>query len=74
MVNDKTRVERYIKSISRDFKDIKFEEENDIIKLRIGNFFSSRPINGDYDHSVKLLMEDFLTVTTAYYIRQFWEL
>jgi hypothetical protein len=74
MIGDKKRVDSYIKSVARDFRSIRFEETEIDVRLRIGNFFSSRPIDGDYDNAVKLLMEDFLTITTAYYIKQFWEL
>lgn len=70
---DKDKVKRYIKSVGEDFKAIKFEENDGIIKFSIGNFFLTRVVSDDYEYDVKKLFEDFLTNTTSYYINNFWE-
>jgi hypothetical protein len=74
IIMDKKRVESYIKSVGNDLRGIKFEETDDEVKLRIGNFFLTRKIDGDYNYAVKKLFEDFLTNTSSYYIKSFWEL
>jgi hypothetical protein len=71
---DKKRVESYIKSVGNDFRAIKFKDDGRAIRLRIGKFFISRDITDDYDYDVKKLMEDFLTNTSTYYIKNFWEI
>ena len=72
------RVDRYLTSLKRDMKNLKFEEgETDgkkYVKLGIGNFFFKREVDDDYEASVKKLFEDFMTNTSYYYIRNFWEL
>ena len=70
---DKRRIDRFLKSVKEDVGNIKFEETESEVKFRIGNFFISRPIEGDYDYAVKKLFEDFFTNTSAYYIKHFWE-
>lgn len=70
---DKKRVDDYLKSVAQDFKNIKFEEDETHVKFRIGNFFIKRKIGDDREYAIKKLFEDFLTNTTAFYIRQFWE-
>lgn len=75
---NKDRVDKYLSSMKRDIKDMKFVEE-DIdgkkhIKLGIGNFFIRKEVDDDYDTCVKRLFEDFMTNTSYYYIRNFWGL
>ena len=70
---NKNNIDRFLKSVKEDVKNIKFEETETEVKFRIGNFFISRPIEEDYDYAVKKLFEDFLTNTSAYYIKHFWE-
>ena len=75
---NKVRIDKYIGSLKRDINSIKFEEEEvegkKPITMRIGNFFFRKEVNGDYETSVKKLFEDFMTNTSYYYIRNFWEL
>lgn len=75
---NKVRIDKYIGSLKRDINSIKFEEEEvegkRLITMRIGNFFFRKEVNGDYETSVKRLFEDFMTNTSYYYIRNFWEL
>lgn len=75
---NKVRIDKYIGSLKRDINSIKFEEEEvegkKLITMRIGNFFFRKEVNGDYETSVKKLFEDFMTNTSYYYIRNFWEL
>lgn len=71
---DDKRINGFLKSLGHDIKSIKFEKTDTKIKLKIGNFFIERKITDDYEYDVKKLFEDFLTNTTAYYIRSFWEL
>jgi hypothetical protein len=71
---DKERIDRFLKSLNRDIKAIKFEEVDNKIIFRIGNFIISREKTDDYDYDVKKLFEDFFTNTSAYYIKHFWEL
>lgn len=75
---NKDKIDRYLSSMKRDMKDLKFvEEEIDgkkRIKLGIGNFFLSKEVDDDYETSVKRLFEDFMTNTSYYYIRNFWGL
>ena len=72
------RVDRYLVSLKRDMKSIRFDEENidgkKYIKLGIGNFFFKREVDDDYEISVKKLFEDFMTNTSYYYIRNFWDI
>jgi hypothetical protein len=70
---DKKRIDSYIKSVGQDFRGVKFEETDNEVTFRIGNFFMSREIDGDYDHAVKKLFEDFITSASTYYIKNFWE-
>jgi hypothetical protein len=71
---DKERIDRFLKSLNRDIKAIKFEETDNKITFRIGNFIISKEKSDDYDYDVKKLFEDFFTNTSTYYIRHFWEL
>jgi hypothetical protein len=70
---DKGRVDSFLKSVGQDFRNIKFEEDGEYMKMKIGNFFIKRKISDDYDYDAKKLFEDFITNTTAYYINIFWE-
>jgi hypothetical protein len=70
---DKDRVNSFIKSVALDYKNIKFEEDEEHITMKIGNFFIKRKIDGDYDYAVKKLFEDFITNTSQFYINIFWE-
>jgi hypothetical protein len=70
---NKEKVESFLKAVGRDFKNIKFEETDKEVKMKIGNFFVTREINEDYDYAVKRLFEDFLSNTTAFYTNIFWE-
>lgn len=75
---DQARVDRFLTSLKRDMKSIKFEEEEKdgkkYIKLGIGNFFFKKEVDDEYEVSVKKLFEDFMTNTSYYYIRNFWDL
>ena len=75
---NKERVNRFINSLKRDMKSLQFEDEEregkKFVTMRIGNFFFRKEIDGDYEGSVKKLFEDFMTNTSYYYIRNFWEL
>lgn len=77
---DTARITRYIKNLQKDIRSLKFEEELDgdkrYVKLGIGNFFLKKEVTGEdnYEVSVKRLFEDFMTNTSYYYIRNFWEL
>lgn len=75
---NKAKIDKYIGSLKRDIGSLKFEEEEidgkKKITLRIGNFFFSKPVEENYEVSVKRLFEDFMTNTSYYYIRNFWEL
>jgi hypothetical protein len=70
---DKDKVNSFIKSVALDYKNIKFEEDEEHITMKIGNFFIKRKIDGDYDYAVKKLFEDFITNTSQFYINIFWE-
>jgi hypothetical protein len=70
---DKKHVESFLKSLALDYKNIKFEETDTTVKLTIGNFFLKRNIDGDYDHAVKKLFEDFIRNTSSFYTNIFWE-
>jgi len=70
---DKINVDRFLKSVKEDIKSIKFEETETEVRFKIGNFFISRPIGEDYNYAVKKLFEDFLTNTSSFYIKHFWE-
>lgn len=75
---DKDRIDRYLASMKRDMKEIKFVEEESegkkYLKIGIGNFFMKREVNGSYENCAKHLFEDFMTNTSYYYIRNFWAL
>lgn len=76
-IND-IRVNRFIDSLKRDIKTLKFEDEEKdgkrFVTMRIGNFFFRKEVEDEYETSVKKLFEDFMTNTSYYYIRNFWEL
>ena len=76
-IND-VRVNRFIDSLKRDIKTLKFEDEEKdgkrFVTMRIGNFFFRKEVEDEYETSVKKLFEDFMTNTSYYYIRNFWEL
>lgn len=72
------KVNKFVASLKRDIKTLKFENEEKegkrFVTMRIGNFFFRKEVDGDYETSVKKLFEDFMTNTSYYYIRNFWEL
>lgn len=72
------RVNKFVDSLKRDIKTLKFEDEEKegkrFVTMRIGNFFFRKEVDEDYETSVKKLFEDFMTNTSYYYIRNFWEL
>ena len=72
------RVNRFVDSLKRDIKTLKFEDEEKegkrFVTMRIGNLFFRKEVDEDYETSVKKLFEDFMTNTSYYYIRNFWEL
>lgn len=70
---DKAKMEAYLKSVALDFKNIKFNEDEEYISLKIGNYFIRRKKTDDYDYDMKKLFEDFVTSTTSFYIKLFWE-
>ena len=70
---DKKKVDGFLKSVALDYKNIKFEDDGEYIRMAIGNFFIKRKIDGDYDYAVKKLFEDFITNTSGFYINIFWE-
>ena len=76
-IND-IRVNRFIDSLKRDIKTLKFEDEEKdgkrFVTMRIGKFFFRKEVEDEYEASVKKLFEDFMTNTSYYYIRNFWEL
>lgn len=70
---DKKKVDNFVRQVSLDIKAIKFEEDDEYVKLSIGNFFIRRKKSDDYDYDVKKLFEDFMRNTMSYYINVFWE-
>lgn len=66
-------MESYLKSVALDFKSIKFNEDEEYISLKIGNYFIRRKKTDDYDYDMKKLFEDFVTGITSFYIKLFWE-
>jgi len=72
------RVNKFIDSLKRDIKTLTFEQEDKegkhFVTMRIGKFFFRKEVDDDYETSVKKLFEDFMTNTSYYYIRNFWEL
>jgi hypothetical protein len=73
-----TNVQRYMKSLRNDMRQIKYEEEemNGVKygRFKVGMFKMERKVGNDYDHDVKRLYQDFITHITNYYITRFWEL
>lgn len=73
-----SNIQRYMKSLRNDMRQIKYEEEemNGIKygRFKVGMFKMERKVDNDYEHDVKRLYQDFITHITNYYISRFWEL
>jgi len=72
------KVQRYMKSLRNDMRQVKYEEEiiNGIKygRFRVGAFKLERKVGNDYEHDVKRLYEDFVSYISNYYVSRFWEL
>ena len=74
------RISKFIKAFKNDMKAIQYEEEiiagTTCARFRIGSFKLERKIvdKENYEHEVKRLFEDFITLASTYYMKRFWEL